>query len=85
MPYRDKMKQREYQREYQRNKRRGSSTPPGSVDLPPSRAPAFAIERLTSFRDLSYGRSSGALSPRTRGKAACREPPSVRKRFSRAA
>jgi hypothetical protein len=45
MPYKDKMKQREYQREYQRNKRRGSTTPPGSIDLPP----AF---RLRTAQDL---------------------------------
>jgi hypothetical protein len=45
MPYKDKDKQREYQREYMQRRRRGSQTPPGRVDLPPS-------FRLQTARDL---------------------------------
>lgn len=36
MPYKDLQKRRDYQKEYQHRRRNGSSTPPGSVELPTS-------------------------------------------------
>jgi hypothetical protein len=70
LPYRDKNKQRDYQREYKRNKRRGSTTPPGSVDLPAS----FRLRTAQDLVDIieqQIAAVQGDPTARTLDKARC--------------
>jgi hypothetical protein len=70
LPYKDKNKQREYQREYKRNKRRGSTTPPGSVDLPASFRLRTAQD-LVELIEQQITAVQGDSTARTLDKARC--------------